>query len=169
MHLMFASWNLVCPHHLNYFYPSDLESIVKKLFLGASTPSNFQRQPTHVHIACISINLADVSSLHWNCASVTPSIAELKRQHRNMLLPSVALWFQNKLPLRTVTPRLLQLLSSSNDAAYYSCTLSYKYGNNLSLHGVVTGPATWLLVDWPARWEPQEEGVMNIAARFFLS
>jgi hypothetical protein len=26
-----------------------------------------------------------------------------------------------------------------------------------------------LLVEWPARWEPQEEGVMNIAARFSLS
>jgi hypothetical protein len=23
--------------------------------------------------------------------------------------------------------------------------------------------------EWPARWEPQEEGVMNIATRFSLS
>jgi hypothetical protein len=28
---------------------------------------------------------------------------------------------------------------------------------------------SWCLVEWPARWEPQEEGVMNIAARFSLS
>jgi hypothetical protein len=28
---------------------------------------------------------------------------------------------------------------------------------------------SWCLVELPARWEPQEEGVMNIAARFSLS
>jgi hypothetical protein len=28
---------------------------------------------------------------------------------------------------------------------------------------------SWCLVECPARWEPQEEGVMNIAARFSLS
>jgi hypothetical protein len=27
MHLMFASWNLVKPHHLNYFCPSDFKSM----------------------------------------------------------------------------------------------------------------------------------------------
>jgi hypothetical protein len=28
---------------------------------------------------------------------------------------------------------------------------------------------SWCLVECPAHWEPQEEGVMNIAARFSLS
>jgi hypothetical protein len=28
---------------------------------------------------------------------------------------------------------------------------------------------SWCLVECPARWEPQEEGVMNTAARFSLS
>jgi hypothetical protein len=28
---------------------------------------------------------------------------------------------------------------------------------------------SWCLVECPARWEPQEERVMNIAARFSLS
>jgi hypothetical protein len=28
---------------------------------------------------------------------------------------------------------------------------------------------SWCLVKCPARWEPQEEGVMNTAARFSLS
>jgi hypothetical protein len=28
---------------------------------------------------------------------------------------------------------------------------------------------SWCLVELPAHWEPQEEGVMNIAARFSLS
>jgi hypothetical protein len=28
---------------------------------------------------------------------------------------------------------------------------------------------SWCLVECPARWEPQDEGVMNISARFSLS
>jgi hypothetical protein len=28
---------------------------------------------------------------------------------------------------------------------------------------------SWCLVEYPARWEPQEEGVMNTVARFSLS
>jgi hypothetical protein len=31
------------------------------------------------------------------------------------------------------------------------------------------GAKSWCLAECPARWEPQEEGVMNTAARFSLS
>jgi hypothetical protein len=35
--------------------------------------------------------------------------------------------------------------------------------------GTMAPEKSWCLVECPARWEPQEEGVMNTAARFFLS
>jgi hypothetical protein len=34
---------------------------------------------------------------------------------------------------------------------------------------VMAPEKSWCLVECPARWEPQEEGMMNIAARFSLS
>jgi hypothetical protein len=34
---------------------------------------------------------------------------------------------------------------------------------------LMTLEKSWCLVECPARWEPQEEGVMNTTARFFLS
>jgi hypothetical protein len=35
--------------------------------------------------------------------------------------------------------------------------------------GMMAPEKSWCLVECPARWEPQEEGVMNTAARFSLS
>jgi hypothetical protein len=35
--------------------------------------------------------------------------------------------------------------------------------------GLMAPEKSWCLVECPARWEPQEEGVMNIAAKFSLS
>jgi hypothetical protein len=35
--------------------------------------------------------------------------------------------------------------------------------------GMMAPEKSWCLVECPARWEPQEEGMMNIATRFSLS
>jgi hypothetical protein len=35
--------------------------------------------------------------------------------------------------------------------------------------GMMAPEKSWCLVECPARWEPQEEGMMNTAARFSLS
>jgi hypothetical protein len=35
--------------------------------------------------------------------------------------------------------------------------------------GMMAPEKSWCLVECPAHWEPQEEGVMNTAARFSLS
>jgi hypothetical protein len=37
------------------------------------------------------------------------------------------------------------------------------------LAGMMAPEKSWCLVECPARWEPQEEGMMNTAARFSLS
>jgi hypothetical protein len=41
--------------------------------------------------------------------------------------------------------------------------------NNLLIAGMMAPDKSWCLVEIPARWEPQEEGVMNTTARFSLN
>jgi hypothetical protein len=35
--------------------------------------------------------------------------------------------------------------------------------------GMMAPEKSWRLVEYPARWEPQEEGMMSTAARFSLN
>jgi hypothetical protein len=44
-----------------------------------------------------------------------------------------------------------------------------KHALRVLIAGMMAPEKSWCLVESPARWEPQEEGVMNTAARFSLN
>jgi hypothetical protein len=46
---------------------------------------------------------------------------------------------------------------------------SRRRGSAALIAGMMAPEKSWCLVECPAHWEPQEEGVMNTAARFSLS
>jgi hypothetical protein len=41
--------------------------------------------------------------------------------------------------------------------------------NVILIAGIMAPEKSWCLVECPARWEPQEEGMMSTAARFSLN
>jgi hypothetical protein len=56
---------------------------------------------------------------------------------------------------------------------YNTIQLLYRAYVSMGLYPMIAGmmapEKSWWLVECPARWEPQEEGMMNTAARFSLS